>query len=119
MKDRTKCILLFFSLVIIIFLAIYIIKRTPKCDRIHADEMIAFDVPDADIAKQIADVVMDIGEDKDYDVNVDFDEKSNEWIIVLPSIQRNVLLRIFQTCQRIFISAYILAFFFEIICKII
>ena len=81
MKDRTKCILLFFFFFIIIFLAIYIIKRTPKCDRIHADEMIAFDVPDADIAKQIADVVMDIGEDKDYDVNVDFDEKSNEWII--------------------------------------
>lgn len=81
MKDRIKFILLGFFIIIILFLTIYTIKREPDCDRIHIDEMIAFDVPDEETAREIADVVMGFGEEKDYDVAVDFDKKSGEWII--------------------------------------
>lgn len=75
MKDRIKLILLGIFVIIILFLTIYTIKREPDCNRIHIDEMIAFDVSDEETAREIADVVMDIGEEKDYDVAVDFDKK--------------------------------------------
>lgn len=81
MKNRIKLCFLGLFFIIIIFLVIYTIKRTPECNRTHIDDMIVFDVSDEEIAREIADVVMDIGEEKDYDVKMNFDEKSNEWII--------------------------------------
>ena len=81
MKNRIKLIFLGIFLIIIICLMVYTIKRTPKCSRVHIDEMIAFEVPDEKVAREIADVVVGIEEEKDYDVTVLFDMKSNEWVI--------------------------------------
>lgn len=81
MKNRTKLIFLAFFLVVIIFLIICTFIRTPECNYTHVDEMISFVVPDEEIARKIADVVMGIGDEKDYDVIVSFDKKSDEWVI--------------------------------------
>ncbi|EOS75091.1 hypothetical protein C819_02732 [Lachnospiraceae bacterium 10-1] len=81
MKNRIKLIFLGTFFVIIICLLVYTIRRTPKCNRVHIDEMIAFGVPDEEVARKIADVVVGIGEEKIYDVTVHFDKESDEWII--------------------------------------
>lgn len=81
MKNKIKLCFLGFLLIIILLLVIYTIKRTPQCNRVHIDDMVAFIVPDEEMARDIADAVMDIGEVKDYDVKMNFDESNNEWVV--------------------------------------
>ncbi len=84
MKNRIKLIFLGIFFAIIIGLTVYTFKRTPKCNRVHIDEMVTFVVSDERAAREIADLVTGIEnsvEDTVYEVEIEFDEPSFEWVV--------------------------------------
>lgn len=91
MRNRIKLAFLVFFLIVIIFQIIYTFVRKPECSSMHVDEMISFSVSDEEMARKIANVVMEIEDEKDYDIISSFDKENDEWVItyMLKNLQKD------------------------------
>lgn len=90
MKIRILTVLLGISILLIIMLAIYTVEVKPECERPHLNDINRsedIDYLDEEMARKLADIVIGaengfINEEKvRYDVEIDFDEQSYEWVV--------------------------------------
>ena len=85
MKRIKLCIILIISVLVNVVLCIDIINNKPVCERMHPDEIdrTYSSVPDEAMARKLADVIFGqetVGREiQEYDITMEFDEKSNEW----------------------------------------
>lgn len=87
MKTKILSALLGISMLVIVVLSIYIIKVKPECERAHIDDIDRnryIKYFDEEMAREIADLVTGIensDEVADYEVEIEFDEQSFEWVV--------------------------------------
>lgn len=87
MKTKVLSVLLGISILVIFVLIIYAIKVKPECERAHVDDInrsYYIKYLDEEMAREIADLVTGIEnsvEDADYEVEIEFDEQSFEWVV--------------------------------------
>lgn len=87
-KNKILIFNLGISILIIIGLCIFMVKHGSVCNRIHLEDLEENRdiIPDEETAKRISDALvksnLDFEEDKTYDVEVIFDEQTNEWEII-------------------------------------
>lgn len=90
MKIRILTVLLGISILLIIILVIYTVEVEPECERLHLNDINRsedIDYLDEEMARKLADIVTGaesgfINDEKiRYDVEIDFDEQSYEWVV--------------------------------------
>ena len=87
MQTKILSVLLGISILVMITLCIYTIKVQPECERAHVDDIDRnryIKYFDEEMAWEIADLVTGIeisAEDADYEVEIEFDEQSFEWVV--------------------------------------
>lgn len=95
-KNILKCVI-GFSLFLNIILGTYVAKREPVCERVHLDtiDYTKRVVRYGQTAKEIAEIYIESyqkenlpvsGETLSYDVQVSFDWKANEWVVLYDPI---------------------------------